>query len=259
MLQPGYLPWLGYFDLMRRADVFVAYDDVQFDKHGWRNRNRVKGRVGPLWLTVPVRHHNTGRPLMRDVEIDAGRGWARKHVATIRQCYARAAHLEPYTSELEALLDRSWSRLAVLDVEGAALIASWLGITTPVVRSSDLGVSGDRNERLVAICNRFGADCYLSGNAARDYLDERFFAASDITVEWQNLAHPVYPQQHGSFISHLSTVDVILNCGADRARALLEAAAPRRAVRGASSSPAAPASSAATSSATYTSVTPTTT
>jgi hypothetical protein len=93
VLQPGYLPWLGYFDLMRRADVFVHYDDVQFDKHGWRNRNRVKGPKGGVWLTVPVRHSGRSGQPIRDVEIDHRQDWERKHVATISQLYARAPFL----------------------------------------------------------------------------------------------------------------------------------------------------------------------
>src|SRR3989442_9456693 len=102
VLQPGYLPWLGFFDQMRRSDVFVYYDDVQFDKHGWRNRNRVKAPTGPHWLTVPVLHH--GKPRIKEVEIDERMPWARRHIGTIRQFYARATFLERYLGELDELL-----------------------------------------------------------------------------------------------------------------------------------------------------------
>ena len=106
VLQPGYLPWLGFFDQMRRADVFVYYDDVQYDKHGWRNRNRIKTQDGPQWLTVPVRHGGQGFPRIIDVEIDGRTPWARKHVASVRQAYARAPFLQRYLPELEELLQR---------------------------------------------------------------------------------------------------------------------------------------------------------
>ena len=224
VLQPGYLPWLGYFELMRSADVFVAYDDVQFDKHGWRNRNRIKCANGLQWLTVPVRHHGLGRPRILDVEIDTTKAWARKHVVSIRQCYAGAPHLEPYVSELEEMLDRPWERLVDLDLAAAGLLATWLGVGTPVVRSSELGVTGSRNERLVALCRALGADRYRSGDAARDYLDLELFERSGIAVDWQNLDHPTYPQQHGTFVSHLSALDMILNCG-DESPAVLALAA----------------------------------
>src|SRR2546428_2852818 len=100
ILQPGYLPWIGFFDQMRRADVFVYYDDVQYDKHGWRNRNRIKTQTGPLWLTVPVHHSGLGQPSILQVEIDARVPWARKHLASIRQAYAAAPFLEQYLPPL---------------------------------------------------------------------------------------------------------------------------------------------------------------
>jgi WbqC-like protein family len=227
VLQPGYLPWIGYFELMRSADVFVLYDDVQFDKHGWRNRNRVKCEHGAQWLTVPVRHHGLGGQRILDVEVDASRSWARKHLATIRQCYARAPHLEPYASELEQLLERSWERLVDLDVAVAGLLAGWLRVESTTVRSSELDVAGSRSERLVEICRRFDADRYRSGEAAREYLDVELFGRSGIAVEWQNLAHPVYPQLHDGFVSHLSALDLVLNCGEDSA-AVLAAARTRQ-------------------------------
>jgi len=211
VLQPGYLPWLGFFDQMRRADVFVYYDDVQFDKHGWRNRNRIKCTQGVQWLSVPV--HHRGRPSIAEVEIDNSRQWARKHLATLRQCYAAAPHLEPYLSELSDLLERPWVLLVDLDLALTALLAQWLEIRTPVALASQLGVGGSRTDRLVALCKHFGADRYRSGDAARSYLDVRAFEREGIAVEWQNLDHPVYPQLHGAFVSHLSVIDVILNCG----------------------------------------------
>src|SRR6058998_3901315 len=114
VLQPGYLPWLGFFDQMRRADVFVYYDDVQFDKHGWRNRNRIKSPAGPHWLSVPVRHHGLGQPSILEVEIEPGTPWARKHVGTLRQFYARAPYVKNYLPALEELLMRPWTHIVDL-------------------------------------------------------------------------------------------------------------------------------------------------
>src|SRR5262245_54186546 len=102
VLQPGYLPWLGFFDQLLRSDVFVLSDDVQFDKHGWRNRNRVKSPTGPVWLTVPVRHKGLGFPSILDVEIVPGR-WAGKHISTLKQLYTRAPFAKRYLPELEEL------------------------------------------------------------------------------------------------------------------------------------------------------------
>ena len=217
VLQPGYLPWLGFFDQLRRADVFVYYDDVQYDKDGWRNRNRIKTQSGPLWLTVPVRHGGQGRQRILDVEIDPRTPWAHKHVASVRQAYARAPFVGRYLPALEELLERSWKRLIDLDIACVALMAEWFGLHTPIERSSALDVGGERSERLVNICRHFGASRYLSGDAARSYLDSPLFERSGLRVEWQQYTHPVYPQLHGDFVSHLSALDLLLNCGDEAA------------------------------------------
>jgi WbqC-like protein family len=213
VLQPGYLPWLGYFDLLTKADVFVHYDDVQFDKHGWRNRNRVKGPKGSIWLTVPVLHRGrTGQSIL-DVEIDDRQDWRRKHLSTISQLYARAPFIDALLPRLRDIIKRPWHRLVDLDLALIDWLAAEIGIRTPRHRTSGLDIGGDRNERLVNLCHCFGATRYLSGEAARDYLDEARFAAAGIEVVWHNYSHPTYAQQHGEFVPYLSVLDLLLNVG----------------------------------------------
>ncbi len=217
VLQPGYLPWLGFFDQMQRADIFVFYDDVRFDKNGWRNRNRIKSSTGPHWLTVPVRVGSLSQRIL-ETEIDDRQPWARKHVGTIKQFYAKAPYLKRYLPELEELLSgRRWERLVELDAAVIELLCSWLGIRRQLARSSELGVEGERSHRLLNLCLRYGAHRYLSGNAAQSYLDMELFASHGIEVEWQNYQHPVYPQQHGEFVPFLSALDLLLNCGDESA------------------------------------------
>jgi WbqC-like protein family len=211
VLQPGYLPWLGFFDQMARSDIFVFYDDVQFDKNGWRNRNRVKSPQGPHWLTVPVRG-GLGQSIL-DVRIDDAQPWARKHVSTLRHLYGRARYFRAYQTELEEILLRPWSHLVDLDLAVVALLCRWLGLERETHRSSRLGVGGERSVRLLALCRHFGCDRYLSGDAARSYLDAASFAKAGVEVEWQNYHHPEYAQLHGAFIPHLSTIDLVLNHG----------------------------------------------
>jgi hypothetical protein len=219
VLQPGYLPWLGFFDQMRRSDIFVFYDDVQFDKHGWRNRNRIKSPAGQHWLTVPVRREGLGQRIL-EVEIDNRTAWARKHLGTIRQFYAGAPYLDRYWSELSALLQRRWELLVDLDIAVAELMCGWLGLRRPTARSSELKIGGERSQRLLNLCLHFGASRYLSGDAARNYLDVDLFARHGIEVEWQEYRHPVYKQQHGEFVPYLSALDLLLNCG-DESAAIL--------------------------------------
>jgi len=224
VLQPGYLPWLGFFDQLMRSDIFVIYDDVQFDKHGWRNRNRVKSATGPVWLTVPVLHKGLGWQKILDVKVNNETAWGRKHLTTIRQLYARAPYLDAYFSDMEQILARSWEFLVDLDLELIRRMSSWLLIDRPIVRSSELGIEGDRCERLLNFCNYFGARRYLSGSAARDYLDVTSFSDSGVDVEWQDYQHPVYPQQHGSFEPYLSTIDLLMNCGEKSANVITQQA-----------------------------------
>lgn len=213
ILQPGYLPWLGFFDQLAQSDVFVYYDDVQFDKHGWRNRNRIKTTSGPSWLTVPVLH--SGRPGQRllDVEIDNRHSWSRKHVSAIAQSYARAPHLKRYLGDVEAFFATPWKLLIDLDIAAVALLCKWLGLTPRTVRASQLGIAGGQTERLVSICRHFSATRYLTGDAARDYLDERLFVQAGIALDWHGYEHPTYPQLHGPFIPSMSVVDLIMNVG----------------------------------------------
>jgi len=228
VLQPGYLPWLGFFHQMARADVFVYYDDVQYDKHGWRNRNRIKTQSGPQWLTVPVLHHGRGMPSILEAEIDRRQPWARKHVASLRQAYARAASGAQHLPELEELLCRPWERLVDLDIALVAVMCRWLGLSRRIERSSQLGIPGEQSERLVRICQHFGAQTYLSGSAARVYLDTALFEHNGIEVEWQDYVHPVYPQLHGEFVPYLSAIDLLLNCGEESLSVLEGAGAHER-------------------------------
>jgi hypothetical protein len=221
VLQPGYLPWLGFFDQMQRSDVFVYYDDVQFDKHGWRNRNRVKGPDGaPHWLTVPVLHSGRNWPAILEVEIEPRSPWARKHVGTLRQFYFKAPFLGRYLPALEEMLERPWTRLVDLDLAVTGLICGWLGLERRTLRASELGITGKQSERLLALCQHVGATRYLSGSSAKNYLDTELFSRHGIEVERQDYVHHVYPQQHGDFVPYLSIVDLLFNCGEESATTL---------------------------------------
>jgi hypothetical protein len=213
ILQPGYLPWLGFFNQLIRSDVFVYYDDVQFDKHGWRNRNRIKSPNGPHWLTVPVLSKGKFGQTNIEVEIDNRQPWARKHIATIQQFYTKAPYTKVYLPELEEILCSGWSNLVELDLAVVELMCQWLRINKMKVRSSELGITGSQSERLIRICQHFGATNYLSGDSAMDYLDVDLFAANGISVEWQKFHHPTYQQQFGEFVPYLSALDMLLNIG----------------------------------------------
>jgi WbqC-like protein family len=213
--QPHYLPWLGYFAKWAAADLFVFLDTVQYEKNGWQNRNRIKTREGPRWLTVPVRAR-LGTPI-RDVLVDASQPWRPRHFAAIEAAYGGAPCWARYRDELHAVYDRAWERLAPVAVASAEWLAQKLGIRTPTRLASEIGlpagVQADATARLVALCRAAGADTYLAGRDGALYMDMAQFAAAGIAVETQQYEHPVYAQEHGEFVPSLSAVDLLLNHG----------------------------------------------
>jgi hypothetical protein len=218
--QPQYLPYLGFFHKLCRCDIFVALDNVQFQKNGLQNRNKIKTRQGWQWLTVPVLQ-DFGQPIM-EVVINRNVPWQRKHCNAIASNYGRAPFFNEFGPSLKLLLEQEWHRLNQLDMALAKWAMEALSIETPIVHASELSVEGNQTELLIAICQAVGADCYLSGTGGRRYMDLEAFAAAGITVEWQTFTSPVYPQlfPQVEFVPDLSAVDAIFNCGA-KARSFL--------------------------------------
>jgi len=213
--QPHYLPWLGYFAKWAAADLFVFLDTVQYEKNGWQNRNRIKTRDGPRWLTAPVRAR-LGTAI-RDVMIDTTQPWRARHLRAIDNAYAKAPSWPHHRDELQSFYGREWDRLAPLAVESAQWLAQALGISIPTRLASDLTLPDrarlDATARLVALCQAVGADTYLAGRDGALYLDADQFAAAGIAVETQRYEHPVYAQEHGEFAPFLSALDLLLMYG----------------------------------------------
>ncbi len=214
IVQSNYLPWKGYFDLIASVDEFVLYDDVQYTNGDWRNRNRIKTREGLSWLTVPVLTKGRFGQLIRDTEIK-GTAWKATHWKTIAQHYRRAACFDEIASWLAPmLLDREWNLLSELNRSLIEAVCAYLGIRTRITPSCDYPLAGDRSERLVGLCGQLGASVYVSGPAARCYLDEAAFGREGISVRWFDYgAYPAYPQLWGGFVHEVSIVDLLFNCG----------------------------------------------
>lgn len=220
--QPNYLPWIGYFDLMRQSDVWVWYDDVQYTKRDWRNRNRV-GLDEALWLTVPVQTRGRFHQHISEVEIAYEQPWVRRHLETIRRCYARAPHFEQVWSILAPALEAQPRMLADLAIAINESIAAMLGIAPRFARSSQLGGGRfTRQERLIEICGRFEATSYLSGPAARAYIDPRAFASAGLELRYICYDYPPYRRGAHPFVPNLSIVDALAWMGAEDTAAFLE-------------------------------------
>jgi hypothetical protein len=216
ILQPSYIPWRGYFDQIRRTDLFVFYDDVQYDKHGWRNRNQIKTAQGKKWLTIPVHSAGVtdGVPI-KDVCIDWNRPWSSSHLKSLTAAYARAPHFKQYLPLLEAFYGRHDDRIADFTIATTIELARELGILhTRFMRSSELtGLEGQKTERLIQILRRVGADHYISGPSAQDYIDAGLFESAGIGLEFMQYDYPDYPQLHPPYDPFVSVLDLMFMTG----------------------------------------------
>lgn len=225
IVQSNYVPWRGYFDLIAAVDEFILYDEVQYTKHDWRNRNLIKTPQGRQWLTVPVKSRGLLGQSVRQAEI-AGRGWAAKHWKSLEANYRRAPHFDAVAALLRPVyLERQHGHLSALNRQLIELVCRTLGITTRITDARDYRLEGDRNERLVGLCRQAGAARYLSGPAARSYLDERCFAEGGVAVAWFDYdGYAEYPQLWGPFEPRVSVLDLLFNCGPRAAQYLRHAA-----------------------------------
>jgi hypothetical protein len=212
IVQSNYIPWKGYFDLIAAADDFVLYDDVQFTKNDWRNRNRIKTPQGVKWLSVPV-GADIGR-LIREVTLHDPR-WQVQHWKTLEYNYRRAPWFDAVRAWLVPLyLDVRHGSLSQLNRTFIEAICRELGIKTRIRSSADFILEGDRSRRVAGICAQLSAGTYLSGPSARTYLDESVFERFGIEVEWFDYAgYPTYPQCWGTFAHDVTVLDLLFNCG----------------------------------------------
>ena len=218
IVQSCYIPWRGYFDLIRRVDEFILFDDVQFTKRDWRSRNRIKTPQGLLWLSLPVQTKGKYLQAIKDTEV-SDPGWNELHWRTIRAHYAKARFFAAYQEKLEQLFlsctDSHLSQANRRLIEGLCLM---LGITTRLSWSMDYHVTAGKTERLVSLCSQAGATDYLSGPAARDYIQPELFADAGIGLEYMDYSgYGEYPQLYPPFEPNVSVIDLILNAGPEAA------------------------------------------
>jgi hypothetical protein len=211
--QPQYIPWLGYFYKIATSEVFIFLDDVQYKKREFQNRNKIKTSEGSPWLTVPVLTKGSFEQTIREVRINREESWAKEHWKTIEHNYNRAPFFNEHRDFFTGLYSKKWDLLIDLSMEVIRYVNSYLKIETPVMMSSEFNLSSKSSERIIDICKRTGADVYLSGSGGKQYIDEKVFADNSIKLVYQDFSHPVYPQLHGAFVSHLSVLDLLFNCG----------------------------------------------
>jgi hypothetical protein len=215
IIQPNYIPWKGYFDIIHAVDVFIFLDDVQYTQRDWRNRNRIKlASGGSTWLTVPTLGGRSQS--IHEVRIDRTQDWPRKHAQALRHSYARTPFFERYHPRFVEIVSSSFERLADLDIALTKQICEWLGIERELRRSSEMGGAGTKDERLVDLAQEVAGDSYLSGPAARDYIVPKRFEDAGIALRYHDYAgYAAYPQISAPFDHYVTVLDLLFAIGPD--------------------------------------------
>lgn len=215
VMQPTYLPWIGYFDLIDQADIFVFLDNVQFSKQSWQQRNRIRTKTGLQWLTVPVFSKGKLHQLVNQVTIIQPNLFPRTHLRAIEMNYYRASFFEKYFPEFKKIMVDSSELLSELNINIISWACSVMGIKTELWQSSDLGIEGKRSSLLVQICNKFNVNNYLSTMGAKEYLTEDYnnFLSHGIRILLHNYEHPEYSQVYTPFLPYAGIIDLLFNEG----------------------------------------------
>jgi hypothetical protein len=223
-MQPTYLPWLGYFELMANSDCFVLFDDVQFEKKSWQQRNRIKTSSGELMLIVPVKTSGVQYQKINGVLIDNNDNWKRKHLKSIEVSYRKAPYFDKYFSSLQKIYNKEYLKLADLNFALIEFIKGELKINTPIKMSSEIPTRTSRDEKIIDICKAVNADELYDAAGAEEILDRDKFEQEKIKLVFQKYDHPEYQQMHGDFVPFMSALDLLFNEGENSLKVILSGA-----------------------------------
>lgn len=222
IMQPGYIPWLGFFELMANCEIFVLLDDVQYDKKSWRNRNKIRTINGWMWLTVPVLQKNRRGQKINEVIINNDYPWKEKHLKALKFNYAKSGYYSEYIGFFERLYKKNWYYLVDLDIEIISFMTKSFDINTKIVRSSALEVpKSSGNTHIINICKSLKAEKLYDSNGARVFIKTELFQNNGIEVTFQDYKHPIYRQIAQPFLPCMSAVDLLFNEGPDSKRIML--------------------------------------
>ncbi|MBL91636.1 MAG: hypothetical protein CMH56_07455 [Myxococcales bacterium] len=223
--QPAYLPWLGYFDRLRRSDVAVVLDHVQLERRGFTHRNKILNQGKPMWLSIPLNKKGNFQTTINEITVNNDEKWQHKHWQTILQCYKKAPHFIELKNELASFYEKDWVLLNELLKSMTPFWMGKLGIDTPMVFSSEIELQHTKSDLILELCRKQKATKYLSGPFGRDYLETKSFQDAGIEIIYHDYEHPVYRQQSDNFEPFLSILDLMANHG-DESLSLLAAGSP---------------------------------
>jgi hypothetical protein len=218
--QPEYIPWLGFFDKLARCDIYVIYDDAQYQHGGFHNRNRIRTARGWEWLTVPITH---GHPQTIKYTKIAGDHWKNKQLNGIQFHYQKTPYFKEYYPLIKEAINFNHELLIGLNLHLIKAISELLGIKAKMMRSSEFPYGGaEKNEKLVSMCKFLGADTYLCGSGGKNYVNENLFSTANIDVQWHSYEHPAYKQSFSGFEPNMSIIDLLFNHGPQAKEILLK-------------------------------------
>jgi len=212
IVQPSFLPWKGFFDIINEVDIFVHLDCVQYTRNDWRNRNRIKTTFGTQWITVPVVKHYRETKII-DIKISYESDWRNKHLEIINQAYRKSAYFREYSWIINDIYSQRFEKLSDLNIYATELICKLLSIKTKFLRSSDLNVIGSNEDKLISIVERLGAKEYVSGPSAVQYISEKKWIEKGIKIIYKTYDYPEYNQLWNGFFHDVSIIDLLFNKG----------------------------------------------
>lgn len=223
IMQPTYLPWIGYFGLMNSVDLFIFLDSVQFTKRSWQQRNQIKNPSGPQWLSVPVISKGRRDQKIHEVALDPSSHFSADHKKAIEHNYRKSPYFDVIAPELFFVLDKPHHSLANLNIELILKLQQLLGIETPTLRSSEMNGNGTKADLLLSLCKESNTEEYISPPGSRGYLDESdAFSKANIPVKYFHFRHPEYSQLFGDFLPYMSVIDMLFNEGNDSSKMIIE-------------------------------------
>lgn len=224
ILQSNYIPWMGYFQLINAVDEFVIYDSVQYTKNDWRNRNQIKTPYGLKWISIPVIKENLTQKAIDEVKVSSA-DWRKDHLNKLRENYRGAPNFEETFTWFQNILNKTINIIDLSEINILFIreICSVLDIRTKITNCRSLSYSGDKSQKILDICKELSATVYVSGPAAKNYLNEELFNRGNIGIEWMeyNLNYN-YKQLHGEFVYNVSIIDVLFNVGLENSKKILE-------------------------------------
>jgi len=220
--QPVYLPWLGLFHKIALSDTFCYFDNVQYLKKDWNNRNKIKTSNGAIWRTVPVLAKGYREKKIKEIEINNFTNWRRKHWKSIYFAYKKTRYFKKYSDFLKETYEKEWHYLTELNEYMLKYFLAELGINVEYYKASRLNFRGHKSAVVLDMCKKLGTDLYIFGILGRDYAKEGGFSQEGIKIYFQNYTHPIYPQLGQNFIPYLSIIDLLFNCGSNSFEILMK-------------------------------------